>query len=222
MRGDASATNVYDTLNRRDTRIPKQIKALRKAIRHKVETHGFIRILVYVRTSPSPKPTDKEGTNASIERQTEYLRHMLGSCLGIKVHFETAAGISASKKDSVDGLKRRLREVGEKVLVVTVRIDRTTRSVGEFERLQQIIADGGHGILSFLWDFQNSPQDVCLALRLPETDKRNKAVTDWEAGLAAQKRAPMVRLNRPVHQPILWMFREDTKYLQPSQYEVHC
>lgn len=201
--------------------IPEQVTAIQAAIRHMIETHGFLRILIFVRTSPSPKPTDKEGTNTSIDRQLEYIKHMLIGC-GVPVHFEMAAGVSASKGDAVDSVERRLREFTKHTLVLTTRVDRMTRSVSQFERLQHIVEDGGHGILSFLWDFETGPQDVCLALRLPETDRNGQTVMDWEAGLAAQKRAPMVRLSRPLHQPILWMFGEDKRYTPPTLLRRQC
>lgn len=65
--------------------------------------------------------------------------------------------------------------------------------------------------MSFLWDFETQPKNVCEALRLPPSDSTHEAVTGWEDSLKKQKRAPMVRLNRPVHQPILSMFGTDTK-----------
>lgn len=218
-RGDAAATYVNSTLNSMKGSLPEQIEALRRAIRHMIETHDFRRVLIFVRTSPSPKPTDKEGTNTSIERQLEYLGWLIGH--GISVHFAKAVGVSASKDDSIEYLKERLLELGEKTLVLTTRVDRSTRSLRGFERLQEIIAAGGHGIASMLWDFETEPLNVCLALRLPETDRTNKAVTDWETGLMAQKRAPMVRLSRPIHQPILWMFGSDKRYVQQTRLGQH-
>jgi hypothetical protein len=193
--------------------VPDQVKALQEAISHMIKTHGFKRVLVFVRTSPSPEQTDKEDTNTSIERQLEYLRHMLLAC-EISVHSERAVGVSASKRDAVDSVERRLQELGDNTLVMTTRVDRMTRSVVQFERLQKIVSAGGHGVLSFLWDHETEPQDVCFALRLPERHNTQKAVVNWQAGLAAQKRAPMVRLNRPLHQPILWMFGKDTRHEQ--------
>lgn len=206
-RGDAAATHVNDTLNRMSGLIPDQLKALHDAISHMIRKLKFSYILIFVRTSPSPKPTDKEGTNCSIERQTQYLLHMFKK--NVLWHVEKAPGVSASKGDAVDRLQSRLLKLGRNGLVLTTRVDRMTRSVSEFDRLQEIIADGDHGMMSFLWDFETGPQDVCTALRLPGTDCGVEAVVEWEKHLKAQIRAPMVRLSRPLHQPLLWMSGPD-------------
>lgn len=210
MRGDAAALKLNNHLNKMNGRVPDQVKALQMIIRHAIELHGFVRVLVLARTSPSPKPTDDEGTNNSIEKQIEYLGHMLAKC-DLPVHWEKAAGISASKGHAVDRLEKCLQKLGKRTLVLTTRVDRVTRSVSEFERLQKVIGAGDHGIISSLWDFETSPENVCLALRLPEAHSTQEVVINWETGLKAQKRAPMVRLNRPLHQPLLWMFGTDTR-----------
>lgn len=189
---------------------PTQVQSLQKAIRHTIKAHGFSFILIWGRTSPSRKTTDGEGTNSSIERQIQYLEHAVAGC-GIELRYEKAAGVSASDGGAVDQLERALQDCSGKILVLTTRPDRMTRSVKEFGRLQKIIGPGGHGIMSFLWDFETRPSNVCEALRLAATDSTHEAVIGWENALEEQKRAPIVRLNRPVHQPILWMVGTDTR-----------
>lgn len=105
----------------------------------------------------------------------------------------------------MDLLLERLEAIGLKTLVLSIAVDRITRSNHQYSRLCDQALSGRHGVVSFLWDNQTD-LTVSTALCLPETELQ---LLQWQDNLDLQNRAQPDSLVLPVVQPIMWVHGSD-------------
>ena len=121
----------------------------------------------------------------------------------VPIEIFQAKGVSAYNDDYVSLLKStfggRLRG---RTLFVSTAVDRVTRSLKQFERLQAEVLRGEHAIMSFLWDHESllRPEE---ALNISGQNAAGD-LTPWTEALSEQVRAPLESLTLPLLQPVIW------------------
>ena len=180
-----------------------QIDALHRAIKITIETHGFEKLIIIVRVSPPGRRKSRSAVTSSLLRQDEFIRKLLPADPGIPVQLLKGNGVSAYSEDFVTMIEDTLGAGNdEPTLLVSVATDRVLRSTEQLQRLENSVLQPHHAIMSLLWDCESYIKPT-TALRI-DTVKDGVDLSQWENALHQQTRAPLLHLNMPLVQPIIW------------------
>lgn len=205
-RRDQAMIRINNFIHRTKS-FPDQMLALHSIINFTIEVHGFKRILIIVRVSPTSQAREDDSMNTSLTRQAKFLTNVC-STVAVPVHHLEAAHVSAYHNDFVKMLRKELKALGRQTLILSVGVDRMVRSSTQLPKLKKMVQEDHHGVVSFLWDHETDI-DVLNALRFDPNQKDAQEVVAWQDALTEQKRAPSVPITLPLIQPILWLAKED-------------
>ena len=180
-----------------------QLQALQEVLSFAIRVHAFKYVLICSRISPKSDASETESLQTSIVRQQTFLQNCLGNC-NVPVQYLVANHVSAFSDDFVDLLLDRLESIGSRTLVLTVAVDRTSRSTQQYDRLKDAAVTDGHGVVSLLWD-RTTDLPVTSALRIPPEQSDAPEVLEWESSLRLQRRSPLADIALPLIQPIMWI-----------------
>lgn len=197
----SAAINRFCQAMEDSPRVPEQVVAIRSVIKSVLKSRGTRTVVIIVRDSPVGKD---DGIDASLVRQRTFLGHMLPEDHGLAIRFFGVSQVSAYKDDFVDLLRAELEVAGPRALVLSASIDRATRNVAHYEVFREMARTGSHAFMSVVWDHK-SVIAPCDALALSESEQD---VLDWQVALKVQLRAPLLALNLPIIQPVVWCASE--------------
>ena len=176
-----------------------RIDALHRAI----ETHRFEKLIIIVRVSPPGSRKSHSAVTSSLLRQDEFVRKLLPADPGIPVQLLKGNGVSAYSADFVTMIEDALKAGnGERTLLVSVATDRVLRSTEQLQRLENSVLQPHHAIMSLLWDCESYIKPT-TALHL-DTIMEDVDLSQWDNAFHQQIRAPLLHLNLPLVQPIIW------------------
>ncbi|SMY27121.1 unnamed protein product [Zymoseptoria tritici ST99CH_1A5] len=206
-RGDSTATRLNNVMSRSTEELP-QISALHAVLLHYIISHGFTNILLVARNCPTNLKVEKCSGNGSQNRQLQFLRNMLPPSWR-EAHPDSifewkAMGASAFTGALVSGLQKHLSRIGGKVLILTVRPDQMLKSVVQHSRLHDILSQGRHHAMSFIWDHKTF-LEVSDALQLDLEQGKDPTVAAWADILVSQIRAAVDSQMLPILQPVDWI-----------------
>ncbi|THY37119.1 hypothetical protein D6C99_09911 [Aureobasidium pullulans] len=129
-----------------------EIQTIRTRIKQMFADHYLDRILLCVRVSPNTKLSAQNDKNTSLIRQQKFLETMIPNDLNRYTEVLRASKVSASTSDFSSLLSKRLQEIDEPTLVLSVSADRMSRSVEDIAIFTDMSRSKNHVFASFIWD----------------------------------------------------------------------
>ncbi|KAG0310689.1 hypothetical protein BGZ99_000211 [Dissophora globulifera] len=108
-------------------------------------------ILVWTRTSPSFRSTDRGAVSGSLSRQGTFIKAMLRDVPEDKIVTRTLQSVSAYGSDAVEALEHAIQAQTGRVLVVSTSVERVVRHSEHMPKMQALV-EKGHQFCSLLWD----------------------------------------------------------------------
>lgn len=151
-----------------------EIQTIRTRIKQMFADHYLDRILLCVRVSPNTKLSAQNDKNTSLIRQQKFLETMIPNDLNRYTEVLRASKVSASTSDFSSLLSKRLQEIDEPTLVLSVSADRMSRSVEDIAIFTDMSRSKNHVFASFIWD-SDTPIDVDDPLKSQERSRGKSA-----------------------------------------------
>ncbi|THW62081.1 hypothetical protein D6D20_04546 [Aureobasidium pullulans] len=157
--------------------------------------HGMFTAIIVCRVLPTPHgKTELDGVKASLLQQQRFLEAM------IPPH---ANEVSAYKDELSTLMRDRLVKIPTKAMVLTVSMDRASRSAETNEQFSKINEEAGHMFMSFLWsDAALLPGADALHIPPSSVDFNLIATDDM---LEEQRCRSTTIKNLPVVKPVIWI-----------------
>ncbi|THZ15304.1 hypothetical protein D6C89_09780 [Aureobasidium pullulans] len=157
--------------------------------------HGMFTAIIVCRVLPTPHgKTEHDGVKASLLQQQRFLEAI------IPPH---ANEVSAYKDELSTLMRDRLVKIPTKAMVLTVSMDRASRSAETNEQFSKINEEAGHMFMSFLWsDAALLPGADALHIPPSSVDFDLIAADDM---LEEQRCRSTTIKNLPVVKPVIWI-----------------
>jgi len=185
--------------------VPYQITAMRDAFALALKVHGIKEIIVFCRVSPHGKGGGNPAeANCSLDRQVALLRLVLPTfaSTGIRMRLVRASRVSARGEDFANLIYGEIKDQ-QSVMVATLSVDRTVRSLKSYEDLSNSFIRSNNMLVSFLWDEKTRIRAVD-ALELQD-HAASREIASWQASLDAQMRALPSVQSLGLIQPFIWI-----------------
>ena len=148
-----------------------QVGALGKFLRLAIDVHRIRRVIIIIRDSPPGDETQNESrsASASISRQFDFLQAVLPDDVDVDVDVIRLPHVSAfSSTEVVDQIAQAPYQKDGRSMVVSSSLDRIIRSQANCDRLREVLSNGSHFAMSFLWDSATVVRPA-EAMLLPDT-----------------------------------------------------
>ena len=145
-----------------------QTDALKQFIRVAIDIHRIRRVIIIVCDSP---PRGEDGVAeyrlapVTLVRQAQFLERVLPQDVKPEyIIFPHTSRYSGTKV--VDEIRDVLQSCPDKAMLISTAVDRVTRRLAGWQKLQEVLREGDHMAVSLLWDTKTNIKS-CEAMLLP-------------------------------------------------------
>lgn len=188
-----------------------QLAVIRALVKLVCEVHQITSVLICPRTSPGAETLEDDSISTLIVRQQTFLQLFVPA--GIDVQLLQGKRVSAYDGSYIKLVEQKLKamSVSGNVLLLSVSLDRMTRSETGPAKLTELLGRAGHRhiAMAMLWDHETILHPI-EALQLGPSHEHHSAVQKWwQDSIWEQLRAPAASsLTLPTIQPVVWSFAD--------------
>jgi hypothetical protein len=168
-------------------------QAVQAQITCAVEKFGDGPIFILTRISPYH---EQFGVSPSLNRQHTFIAQVLESSIEpTRIRLPPLDGVSAYSEDAATRLALELEQANRRCLVLSTTVDSVARKTSQLDRVHEIIINGGHVLMTFIWQFDSvnacTEPDFLHSVMPPSSVK----ILEHQLSIAA---------HNPSSYPILW------------------
>ena len=126
---------------------------MKLAVQQFAEANQITKYIILIRISPSVRENTKPVEPMSLERQMTFLKLFLLEGSDVKVI--RLEGVSSFSDDAIIKIGSRLADLAEPHLILVTAVDRLSRNPVHLSKLQTLLNNGSHLMISFLWQYQS-------------------------------------------------------------------